>query len=370
MHYSPAMATQDRIGAWQWVVLGTALALCSGCSRKSSAKSGSSRENRPQAAAPVAAASADPADKHGSRKLMGLDVPVYVDGVARSVLRSGDLPMMPEAKAWNGSSGFRVYDYLKAGGVAPESVRSIHFYANLDRIGSVEGSELRADKDRFVMTFSSGDSGSPLTRWHTDGLKNEYVTHEIRKMVVYVMKDVPKIDKERQCITAKGACTGAVPYVETELAKGTRIVVDGKIVGFVKRRLLTDATIVGKDKAGNANYSIAKFVAALGVDVADVTGIELLAGDDVIARAEGNEWSRLRESLYFMIPPHSHGKARFHVTSEIQAEGSGITEKDALVTAVLVHKSTKVSTRELTRISEDTDLSVQLARKDDQPHGE
>ena len=89
----------------------------------------------------------DPKDpKHGSRKLMGLDVGVFVDGVQTSVLRFGDLPTMPSETLEGGAVRYRLVDYVKAIGVAPESIRSIHIHGNNDRIASVEGSELLKEK--------------------------------------------------------------------------------------------------------------------------------------------------------------------------------------------------------------------------------
>src|SRR5690242_12979462 len=41
----------------------------------------------------------DPNDpKHGTRKLVGLDAPVYVDGVQVAILRHGEMPPIPVTK--------------------------------------------------------------------------------------------------------------------------------------------------------------------------------------------------------------------------------------------------------------------------------
>lgn len=304
----------------------------------------------------------DPNDpSHGKRKLMGLDVGVYVDGVQTSVLRYGDMPSI--ASENNAGKRFRLYDYLKAIGVTPESVKSVHIHGNNDRIASIEGSELLAGKARFVFSFISGDTGAPISRWDTDGLKNEFVVHEFRKVTIYVKKPSPVIDKARQChVGADGECSDAVPYASGDAVKGTRIYVDGKMVGFVKRRQLQDALVMGDTKDGERKYNVKKLIAQFGVSTDGIKAVELVAGDDIIARASSSEqFEKLAPEFYFTLPKHNHGKVRVHVPTEIQLRGESAADRDALVSSVQVYKTTKPADRELTAISEDTDMSVQVA---------
>lgn len=324
-------------------------------------------------AAPVAlpAAPAEPTNaQHGTRKLMGLDTPVFVDGAQVAVLRFGEMPPVAPILLEGGGRRYKVYEYLKAIGVAPESIKSIHFHGNSDRIASVEGSELRKEKDRFVFSFISGDTGTPLQKWDTDNLKNEFVIHEIRRMTIYVNKPVPTIDAARQChVDAEGKCTDAIPYATGEVAKGTRVYVDGKMVGYVKRRLVTDAMMIGApaQEPSESTYSLGKLLSGLGVDATGATSVELMAGDDVVARATGEQFTSLAPNTSFTLPKHGHGKVRIHVPAELQASSPGATDRDALVSAVLVYKRTApTKQRELVAISEDTDLSVQLAAIDTQ----
>lgn len=305
----------------------------------------------------------DPNDpKHGQRKLMGLDTPVYVDGAEVAVLRFGDMAPIKAEELEGGAKRYRLYDYLKAIGVAPESVKSIHVHANNDRIGSVEGSELLKDKDRFKFQFVSGDTGAPVARWETDGLKNEFSVHEIRKMTVYVKRPSPAIDMAHQChVGADGACSDAIPYATHEPAKGTRVYVDGKMVGFVKRRQIGDALAMGDTAEGEHKFSVAKLVTSFGVDPNGIKSVELVAGDDVVARADAQAWSKLAPTVFFTLPKHNHGKVRVHVPAEIQARAEGAKDRDALVSSVLVYKSIKPAARDLSAISEDTDMSVMLA---------
>jgi hypothetical protein len=305
----------------------------------------------------------DPKDpKHGSRKLMGLDVGVFVDGVQASVLRYGDLPVIPSETLEGGAVRYKLADYVKAIGVAPENVKSIHIHGNNDRIASVEGSELLKDTARFQFQFLSGNTGAPTVRWDTDGLENEFVVHEIRKVTIYVKKASPLIDANKSChVGADGECSDAVPYASGDAVKGTRIYVDGKMVGFVKRRQLADALVMGDTAAGNRKYNVVKLVAQMGVDTTGLTAMDLVAGDDIIAHAGGDQIAKLAPELFFTLPKHNHGKVRVHVPAELQVHATQASDKDALISSIQVWKSTKPAMRELSAISEDTDLSVQLA---------
>src|SRR5688500_6827604 len=133
-----------------------------GCSRKPVEPAASARSTpAPKAVAKTTEiyeqpGAFDPNDpKHGTRKLMNLDAPVYVDGVQASVLRYGYLVIKPSAILEGETPSFAIYDYVKSIGIAPESIKSIHLHGNNDRIGSIEGSELVKQKDRFTFTFSS-----------------------------------------------------------------------------------------------------------------------------------------------------------------------------------------------------------------------
>lgn len=307
----------------------------------------------------------DPKDpKHGTRKLMGLDTPVYVDGVQAAVLRAGELPALTAIELEGGARRYRLFDYLQAIGVSPASLRSVHLHGNGDRVASVEGKELLKERDRFVFGFTSNTTGAPLQLWDTEGLKNEFVANEIRRVTIYVTKPSPAVHPQRRChLDDKGECTDAIPYQAGDVAKGTRIYVDGKMVGFVKRRLIGDAVAMGETASGERRFSVDRLVAQMSAGA--IAGVELLAGDDVIARATGAEWQKLAADVAFTLPKHSHGKVRVRVPAALQAKDGVAADKDAMVSAIMVYRSTKPASRELTAISEQTDLSVQLAAMDD-----
>lgn len=343
------------------------------CSKKTPEPSAqiAQRQDLPAATAAKAAVAndnnnkLDPNDpKHGTRKLMGLDAPVYVDGAQVAVFRFGEMPNIPNVE---GTKRYLISDYLAGIGVDVNQIKSVHFHGNNDRIASIEGSELRKEKGRFQFSFISGDTGTPIQKWDTDHLKNEFVIHEIRRVTVFVKKAPTAIHPQKQChVGADGDCSDAIPYATGEVAKGTRVYLDGKMVGFVKRRQVTDAMLVSTGAEPSDNqYSVAKLIAGMGVDPASIKSVELMAGDDVVARATGEQFTALAPKTSFTLPKHNHGKVRVHVPAELQAQAPGVTDRDALVSAVILHKNTTSANRDLVAISEDTDLSVQLAAIDD-----
>ncbi len=306
----------------------------------------------------------DPNDpKHGARKMMGLDVGVFVDGVQASVLRYGDLPPMPFTTLDDGTRRYGLAEYLKAIGVSLDSLKSIHLHGNGDRIASIEGAELQKFADRFKFQFLSGTTGAPVTCWSTDGLKNKTNVQEIRKITLYVTKASALIDPKRGChVGADGACSDAVPYASGDAVKGTRVYVDGKMVGFVKRRQLTEAMAMGD--ASERKYNLAKVLAGFGVEKSGIRAVNFVAGDDVIASADGTKFATIAQDFYFELPKHNHGKVRIHAPAGLQAKtesGPATIDADALVSSIQVFKTTTPTVRELTAISEDTDLSVQIA---------
>jgi hypothetical protein len=307
-----------------------------------------------------------PATQHGSRKLMNLDAPVFVDGAEVAVLRFGDLPPVAHEELAGGTPSFRLADYLEAIGVPVASVRAVHLHGNSDRIASVEGTELRAQRGRFTFTFSSGTTGTPVQRWDTEGLANGFVVHEIRTVSVFVKKAPVAVHPRSRChLTPEGACTKDVPYQAAEPMKGTRVVVDGRMIGAVKRRRIGDDLILGPRDAteDEITYSVAGLARSFGMREGPVTAVELVSGDDVIARASGEQWARLARSLAFTLPRHQHGKVRVRVPVELQAEPAApdARDADALVSAILVYRATRPLPRPLARISDETDLAVRLA---------
>ncbi len=304
---------------------------------------------------------------HGSRKLLNLDAPIYVDGKQMGVLRYGDLAIAPETMLEGGTPAFALRDVLSSIGVAPSSIKAVHLHGNTDRIASIEGKELLAEPKRFTFTFTSQTTGAAIQQWDTGGLKNAFVVHEIRKVSVFVKRTPTAIHPQRRCHLDKaGACTTDVPYLAGPELHGTRVYVDGRIVGFAKRRSLTDAMVLGTEADGEQNYAVEKLVASFGVDARRIKAVELVAGDDVIGRASTDQWTAVAPSLAFSLPRHNRGKVVVHVPAALRAFGTEAAPRDALVTSIFVYTKAPTVMRPLSPISEQTDLSVRLASNDDE----
>jgi hypothetical protein len=294
--------------------------------------------------------------QHGSRRMKNLDVPVLVDGEQVAVLRHGELPtaLVAHDDKANGVSEkryFRFTEYFTAIGVDVSKIKAVHFQANVDRVASLEGGELRAQSARFTFDFLGGEGGAVKSAYDTTGLKNSFHSNEIYAVSVFVKKDAPAVDTIRSCYVTEGKCSNALAYVDGKIPTGTRVYADGKLVGMAKRKNLGDALVMGSD-GEDVKYSVSKFVSALGADADHATAIDLLQGDDVVARFDAAEWTKDSAALSFKLPKHNHGKIRIFVPASVQAKSDSPANREALVTAIIVHHRS-VKTTELAPISDE-----------------
>ncbi len=296
--------------------------------------------------------------QHGSRRVKNLDVPVLVDGEQVAVLRTGELPtqLVAHDDKKNGVEEARFYrfsEYLTAIGVDISKIKSIHLQANMDRIASIEGSELRAEPTRFVFDFLGKTNGSVKAAWDTTGMKNTFHSSEMYAVSIFVNKAAPAVSVAKSCYLVDGHCSNDLAYVEKKVPTGTRVYQDGKLVGMAKRKTLTDALVMGRD-GEDAKYSVAKLAQSFGADITHAKSIELLQGDDVVARFSANEWQSAAPALSFKLPQHNHGKIRVFVPANVQATSDSPANREATISAIVIHKSSPLSTLDLSPISDDT----------------
>jgi DNA-binding transcriptional regulator YhcF (GntR family) len=329
-----------------------------GCSKRSA-------EPKARAAAPVAAMTGATAEAakletpHGSRKMKQLDVPVWVDGKQVSVLRYGELSAALKPRTRHGEEGgparfYAMDEYAQSLGIAPEKIKAIHALGNREKITTIKGSELLLadNKGRFQFDFMQETTGIAKVDWDTTGLADTYVIHEIRALSIYVEKAPPVVDPTIHCHVAKdGTCSFDDPYAQAEKMKGTRFYLDGRLVGYVKRREIKESVVVGDNASGEHLYSVVKLAQQFGVDPAQVRAAELLNGDDVIARGAGDGWNVSSTALSFTLPKHQHGKVTVRIPASLQVGVEGAKDADATVTAVLLYKNTTPRIRELTAIA-------------------
>jgi hypothetical protein len=322
-------------------IASTALLLVASASACSKHTSGAQPVAAAAPEATVATTDAPVAIPHGLRKQLNLDIPVFVDGKEVAVLRYGELPPGVEpitiaANEHHAVRYYRISDYLKGIGVNVDRVKAVHFADKTDRIGAIEGSELRAQKDRFVFDFVETTGGKPQQAWDTMGLKTMLRIDDIFAVNVFVEQKPWEIDHAHHCYMEDDGCRPVVRFSSGDLMKGTRVYVDGKLVSYVKRRLLSDSAIASKDEDGDAIFSTEKYLASLGIHTANAKRINLLAGDKLVASASAKQWAADSDKLTFLLVPHGHGKVRAKIPADLQLKQEGTTDREVQVTAIQV----------------------------------
>jgi hypothetical protein len=324
--------------------------------------------------APSNADAASPPSDHGTRKMQQTDTPVYVDGSLRGVLRYGELPDIASYGA-KVAPRFRFASYLQKIGVSLANIQRVDVFDQRDRVGSIEGDELRKRQDRFLFRFLAGQSGRVATAFDTVGMKNTYVVHEIRALAVYVNSAAPRLILDRQCLSRDGAnCDRSLPTLNDEQSKqwlrSTRIYLDGRLIGGLKRRAVQETWRRGEASDGSPLFAVEPWLRATLAEVPpealatpsslpakagepkaihqkDATGrhafttatgfgavrrVELVAFDALV----GAGATFANESLRFALIPHGHGKIAMELPPSWQLTSEPPNPDRALVTAILL----------------------------------
>ena len=293
------------------VILATSAAAWAGCSKQHSTPA-------PLQTAPIASqANADDRGK-GEGKIK--DVTVFVDGKPVAVTRYSELPLgmkWYQRKAPLGGMTtkrfLRVYEYVVALGLDPAKVKAIHFHGSHDRIAAIEGDELAKNKEGFLFDFTGETYGKPRMKWSTIGLREPTNIDLFTMIAIYVDK---------------------APPVHPGASEDWTL--DGKLMGAVKRRQLPNKFVTSLDNAKTTEFSFAKYIESLGVDLATVKGVDFVNGDSVAYRATAKDLERA-DSLVFTISNHMKGKVLAHFPGE----------KMARVTSVQIFAKVAPPTREI-----------------------
>lgn len=290
---------------------------------------------------------------HGSNKKLVHPVAVFVDDEQVAVLRPGELPpgLTLVDNAAEGQSEKRYYrlaEYLQKIGVDLGAVKTVHMEGHRDHIASLEGSELRAQKDRFVFDFGHMMSRMPKSCWSTTGLKNALRIDTIRNIAVYANKAAPALDGKKHCYLAEDGSCAPAHDPKAASAKGTRVYVDGKMLGFVKRRSVGETAVLAGD-----DYSLNKYLSGLGVDLKSAKGIEFVAGDDIVGRAVTTQINA-KSDFVFSIPRHSHGRIVARLEPSLMSGQE--TDRSVPVTAIQVYRKAAPTDRPL-KVVTDEDIA-------------
>lgn len=300
---------------WRWAALAVAFGVAASCS-----KSRPTEAAQPAAPSLVATAAAVPPPaegKHGAGKSHGgafRESAVYVDGQAKGVLLYSELPptlepmAVPAIDDMNVARYYRVADYLKAIGVDLDKIEEVQFYASRGRIAIVKGDELRAKKDLLVFDFTRQVSGKPRARWSAlHALPHRPMVDIIFSIAVYVNKPAPLVQHNELWLDGK-VVDDPIPYVGDRIPKGTRVYIDGKLAGWVKRKMLPNELIAPGSEEGHAKFSTDAFLAYVGADTRHVKAIDFYDEDDMLARVDAKSWAHDKDDYVFELPKRSHGQ--------------------------------------------------------------
>jgi hypothetical protein len=128
-------------------------------------------------------------------------------------------------------------------------------------------------------------------------------------------------------------------YEPADANSGTRLYVDGTLVGAVKRKKLTNDILVSKDDE-TSRFSLMGFASKLGVDTKHAKAVDLLAADDVIAHMATDKDDTAR-STSFRVPQRNQGKIVVD-----------LPEGAAKVSAVQIYVKTKPPVRTVTKLDD------------------
>lgn len=313
--------------------------LLSSCGNKvestaSSAASESSAASTSASASTVASSDAPPADGSGKgtgkgekRKRFG-EAAVYVDGEAKAVMRIFELPPDLEQRPKKLEDGrtvprWRVVEYLEKLGVNIAKVREIHFLGGRGRAAILPGDELRKHRDGLLFSFTMGPSGGKARLHFPDAeVKINTTIDTIVAMTVYVDKPPPSFERKGRIFRyADGTKVDGIPYAKPEEAiRGTRIYLDGKLMGGVKRKRLPNTVLASDYDPKDPRFSFEAFLKYVDVDASKPMTAVFLRGDTALLRWEPDAYKKHVGHTTFAIAPGGEGHASMFVEGE-EAQG-------------------------------------------------
>jgi hypothetical protein len=249
----------------------------------------------------------------GGKKRFG-DSSAYVDGVPLGVLRYFELPPRLEPFPYPLANGrnaerYRVAEYLVAVGVDLAKVQAVHFVGGRNRTAIVRGEELRKQQKVLAFSFTRETAGKARMHW-PPGIDTNTTIDAIVHLLVYVAKAPPSYDpKKKAFFDEKGARFEGVPYSDpAQQIRGTRVYLDGRFAGSVKRKRITDEVLSASYTPANPLYSLEKYLASLGAEPAKAAALVVVQGDSVTLRLDRAGWEKSRKDLDFAISKGSEGR--------------------------------------------------------------
>jgi hypothetical protein len=272
------------------------------------------------------------------------DAGVYADGKPLGILRYFELPPTLSVRPQKLSDGrevprYRIAEYLESVGVDLSKVKELHLQGGRSRASIIPGSELRKYRNELLFSFTRGDGGKARVEWPDAQIDVNTTIDTIVAMSVYLELQPPRFDSKARAFTDEaGRRFEGIPYTKPEESlRGTRVYVDGKLTGSVKRKRLPDSVLAQSYTPQKPRFSIDKYLAGSGVDTTKIVGFAVVRGDGLVARMDAEEWKKTREKAEFSLAPGSEGRIIVHLP---KADGSE-TALPASALLAFVHKPPK-----------------------------
>lgn len=297
-------AMQRRLAAATFVSLVAVVAACAPACAKRGASSKSSTSVAKAPVATPAPQTEEESDEQVKRPRFR-EAAVYIDGRATAILRRPELPTSLKGRTVHLGGGYdttryALTDYATSLGIDPKKIRGLHLYGG-SRMVVIDDTEFKRWGDKLMFSFVGGDRGKPRVHFPSVKINVNTTIDMLSAVIFYVEKEPPHLG-ENGLVMPDGSLVGdKVPYAPEEQGSGTRVYVDGVLVGAVKRKKLTnDVLVPGKDD----RFSLSAYAAKLGVDPAKAKAIDLVAGDDVVAHLA----PEAAKAVSFQVPRRNQGQ--------------------------------------------------------------
>ncbi len=267
-------------------------------------------------------------DGSGGGKRFG-EASVYLDGKPLGVIRYLELPEKLRERQHTLLDGrkvprYSIVDYLEALGVPTKKLKEVHLMGGRSRVSIIRGAELLKHKDDLMFSFTRQTSGKPRLHLPPTPLEATTAIDMISTIAAYIELEPPHVEpSKRRVVMPDGSPITDVPYAKPEESlRGTRVYEDGKLVGVVKRKRLPDSVLSPRYRPDKPRFSLAKYLASVGVDPDRVRELVVSQKDEVVMKLEGDAWKKRGKDAEFSIAPGSAGKVVLHVAKEDGGETS------------------------------------------------
>lgn len=301
----------------RWAGLALAFGMAASCSKSHESAAAQPPAILPQAPAPYVPPPAE--GRHGDGKTGNgtfRESAVYLDGKAKGILRYSELPAslkpfpLPEIDDKTIPRYYRLADYFQAVGVDVAKIREVQIYGSHDRVAVLTGEEIRTLRDKLVFDFTQQTAGKPRARWaQLHALPHRPMVDVIMTISIYAEKAAPTFAHGDMWLDGK-VVDDPIPYVGDGVPKGTRVYVDGKLEGWLRRKKLPNKLVAPGSEEGHAKFSTDGFLAYVGADAHNAKAIDFFDNDEMVARVDGKTWAGTKGEYVFELPQRSHGQVK------------------------------------------------------------